>query len=198
MRVRIETIVDSSGRIRELVNSLGPAGRRELNAGAAAQLWVDVRKHLRDYAASHHATANRLGATPTGHLEKAAATMLRESDADSATVVINSPGIRRALGPLDIRPKTARALTIPVHWLAYGKRVGEVRRKHPVFRLKGRDVLAAKIEGKLTPLYVLRAAVTVPQDRAILPGDEAMGASVKRGYLGVIRNVVQKLSMGAA
>lgn len=198
MRVRVETIVDPSGRIRQLINSLGPAGKKELNAGAAAQLWADVRKHLRDYAASHHATASRLGAQQTGHLEKAAATMLRESDADSATVSISSPGIRRALGPLTIRPTRARALTIPVHWMAYGKRVGEVRRSTPVFKLKGRDVLATTIDGRLIALYVLRASVTIPQDRSILPSDEAMGGSVKRGYLGVIRNVVAKTGMGAA
>lgn len=198
MRVRVETIVDPSGRIRQLINSLGPAGKKELNAGAAAQLWADVRKHLRGYAASHHGTATRLGAQQTGHLEKAAATMLQESDADSATVTISSPGIRRALGPLTIRPAKARALTIPVHWMAYGKRVGEVARSHPVFRLKGRDVLATTIDGKLTALYVLRASVTIPQDRGILPSDEAMGGSVKRGYLGVIRNVVAKLGKGTA
>lgn len=197
MRVIIETIVDPAGRIKRLINSLGPAGRKELNDGASAQLWADVRAHLRGYAAGHHASAQRLGATPTGHLEIAAATMQHDSDAKSASVSIHSPGIRRVWGAVTIRPKTARALTIPIHWLAYGKRVGELNRVLQIYRPKGTDILAANIEGKMTPLYVLKAAVTLPQDRSILPGDAALGQSVRKGYLVVIRSVIAKTT-GAA
>lgn len=197
MQLKFELVQDPSGRIRQLVRQLGDAGRSELNAAAAARLWADTRAHLRRYALGHHATASRLGATPTGHLEQAAASMQRSSDSTAATVSIHSPGIRRALGAITIRPAQARALTIPIHALAYGKRVAELRRAHRVFRLGKTDVLAADVDGVPTPMYVLRASVTLPQDRSILPSDAELERSVKTGYLGAIRAVVAKLGMAS-
>lgn len=197
MDIKFQLVPDASGRIRKLIGSLGSAGRKELNDGAAAQLWADVRAHLKRYAATHHASAGRLGAMPTGHLEKAAATMTKTSSADSATVQIASPGIRRALGPLMIRPVRARALTIPIHALAYGRRVAELARSHRVYRMGKTDVLAADIEGVPTPMYVLKAAVTVPQDRSLLPPDAALERSVRLGYLGVIRSIVAKAGLAS-
>ena len=192
-QVRITYTPAPFGRIAQLVNALGPAGRKELNDAASAQLFADVRAHLRGYAASHHGSSNKLGATPTGHLERAASTMQHDSDADSATVSISSPGIRRVWGALTIRPTKARALTIPIHAIAYGRRVGEVARTYRIYRLKGTDVLAADVNGAMTPLYVLKAAVTLPQDRALLPSDAALGQSVKKGYVFKIRSVIEKM-----
>lgn len=197
MKLALSIQHDPTGRIRELTGALGPAGMSELNAGASAHLFALTRGHLRKYAANHHKTANRLNAMPTGHLEKAAATMQHGSNAEAATVSISSPGIRRALGPLNIRPSRARALTIPIHALAYGKRVGELSRVYPIYRPKGTDILAATIDGEMTPLYVLKAAVTVPQDRNLLPSNANMQRAVKTGYLGVIRTVIHKTRHGA-
>lgn len=193
MKVNIEVIKDPNGRISKLVNALGTAGRKELNDAASAVLWADVRAHLRSYAGNHHGSAQKLGATPTGHLEKAAATMQHDSDADSATVAIHSPGIRRVWGALTIRPTRARALTIPIHAIAYGKRVGELNRVYQIYRPKGTDVLAANIDGNMTPLYVLKASVTLPQDRSILPSDAAMSKSVRTGYLLKIKSIIGRM-----
>lgn len=187
-------IIDPNGKIKQLINALGPDGRKELHDSASAQLFADVRRHLLNYAAVHHKTAWKLGAQPTGHLEKAAATMQHESSADSATVTINSPGIKRVWGEVTIRPIKAKALTIPVHWLAYGKRVGELQRTMTVYRPKGSDFLATTIDQVMTPLYVLRAAVTLPQDRLILPSDAALGQSVRTGYLFKIKSIIARMT----
>ena len=72
----------------------------------------------------------------------------------------------------------ARALTIPIHWLAYGKRVGELQRTMTVYRPKGTNILATNINGVLTPLYVLKAAVTLPQDRPDLAERYRLWASL--------------------
>ena len=80
------------------------------------------RSHLGRAAASRHKTASRLGAAPTGHLEEAARTMLMEADTDHGAVLVRSPGFSRALGPLTIRAKRARALTIPLDRVSYGRR----------------------------------------------------------------------------
>ena len=79
------------------------------------------RSHLGRAAASRHKTASRLGAAPTGHLEEAARTMLMEADTDHGAVLVRSPGFSRALGPLTIRAKRARALTIPLDRVSYGR-----------------------------------------------------------------------------
>ena len=197
MKLKFTLIADPSGRIRSLVQALGDSGKKELNDGASSALHADVRKHLRSYAASHHKSANKLGAMPTGHLEKAAATMQHASSSTEATVSIYSPGIGRAFRSMTIRPTRARALTIPIHALAYGMRVAEVARAHTIFRPKKADYLATVIDGQITPLYLLRQAVTVPQERGLMPSDGAMQSSVRRGYLGVIQNVINKLRMGA-
>ena len=187
-------IIDRNGKINQLIHALGPEGRKELHDAASAQLFADVRAHLRSYASSHHKTADRLGAQRTGHLEKAAATMQHTSSPDSASVTINSPGIKRVWGAVTIRPVKAKALTIPIHWLAYGKRVAELQRTMTVYRPKGTDILAANIDGQLTPLYVLKAAVTVPQDRLILPSNAALGQSVRGGYLFKIRSIITRMT----
>jgi len=196
-RISLSIIRDPSGRIRQLIRELGADGRRELNAGAAATLWADVRAHVRRYAAGHHASANRLGAMPTGHLEQAAATMQRDADADGGYVSIDSPGFRRVFGIQEIRPSRARALTIPIHAIAYGRRVAEVSRYHRVFRPRGKSYLAANIDGTLTPLYALRKSVSIPQDRTMLPTDEQLGESVRRGYMGVIRATLAKIGVAS-
>lgn len=193
MKVNVQVIQDPSGRIKALLNAVGPAGRRELLDAAGAVLFADVRVHLLNYARSHHGSAQRLGAQPTGHLEKAAATMQHDTGINSATVSIHSPGIGRVYQALTIRPKKARALTIPINAISYGKRVGELSRVYQIFRPKGTDVLAAEINGQMTLLYALKAMVTLPQDRSILPSDAAMGKSVRTGYLMKIQSIVPRM-----
>jgi hypothetical protein len=171
-----------SGRIAALARSLGPEDRRTLNESAARQLRTDIRAHLRSEASRRHGTAQRLGAQPTGHLEKAAQSTGWSADAEAATVTVSSPGITRVFHPLKIEPKRARKLTIPVHALGYGRPASEVSAAHRLFRPKGKDYLMAKIDGRPTVVYLLRKAVMVPQDRSLLPSDEALGASARKGY----------------
>lgn len=176
-----------SGRIAAFARALGPAGRQTLNESAARQLWADIRAHLRGEASRRHGTAGRLGAQPTGHLEKAAQSTDWMADAEAATVTVHSPGISRVFHPLRIEPKRARTLTIPVHALGYGRRASEVSAAHRLFRPKGKDYLMADIDGRATVIYLLRKAVMVPQDRSLMPSDEALEASAKHGYRDAIR-----------
>ena len=82
---------------------LEPSARAELHREIAAEISETVRGHLRRYALTHHATASRLGARPTGNLEDARVDAA--SDSSGATVTVAALGIRRALGPLEIRPR---------------------------------------------------------------------------------------------
>lgn len=188
----------STPKLDAMVKQLGPDGRVELNTAAAYSLWADARAHLKSYAATHHATADRLNATRTGHFEDAATNMGWGAGADVGYVEVTAPGIGRVFRDLEIRPIKAQALTIPIHAIAYGRRVAEVRRSHAVFqprKAKGEKasyLATTDDDGNIIPLYVLVRSATVPQDRTILPSDEAMTKSVANGLLTKIKDVLER------
>lgn len=192
----IITVDTRTPRLNALQKTLSPAGRKALHAAGAESLWAACRSHLRTYALNHHRSATRLGAQPTGHLEQAAASSTWHADETSGQVEIAAAGIRRVFHDLEIKPRRARALTIPIHAIAYGRRVAEVSRAHHVFRPKRKgsepaNYLAAVIDGQLTPLYVLVRRAVVPQDRTILPDDPAMHTAATSGMLAIIHRTIE-------
>lgn len=190
MPIKIEMKAEMSKKLQKFLASLGDAGRAHMWSGAAAQLDADFRAHIRQYSKSHHKTADKLGAMRTGHLEHAAESVEVTHTADAATVAVRSPGITRAFRSLVIRPVSASALTIPIHALAYGKRVRELARNTPIFRPKKKNYLATIQDGKITVLYLLRRAANIKQDRSILPSNAAILASVKKGMKAAFENAM--------
>ena len=162
-----------------IVKRLDPSARAELHREIAAEISETVRDHLRSYALSHHRTASRLGARPTGNLEDAK--IDARSDSSGATVTVAALGIRRALGPLEIRPRDKSALTIPVAALAYGRTVADLRNKGiGVFRPKGKNYLAYRENPKSqfsTVLYVLAKRATLKHEPDLLPTRETLTAN---------------------
>ena len=106
------TVNISTPQLDGIIKRLDPGARAELHREIAAEMQETVQDHLRSYALGHHRTANRLGARPTGNLEDAK--VEASIDTAGATVTVKALGIRRALGPITIRPKDKQALTIPV------------------------------------------------------------------------------------
>ena len=158
---------------------LEPSARAELHREIAAEISETVRGHLRRYALTHHATASRLGARPTGNLEDARVDAA--SDSSGATVTIAALGIRRALGPITIRPRTKAALTIPVAALAYGRSVAYLKNHgYDIFRPKGKNYLAYKENPKSqfsTVLYILAKQATLKHEPDLLPPRETLTAN---------------------
>lgn len=172
------------GPMRRLFAAMGPEGRRACHHAMAYALLVLCRKHLARAAASRHKTAARLGAAPTGHLEEAARTMLIQADADHGAVEVRSPGFARALGPLTVRARRAKALTIPLDRAAHGRRAAELKRMGwSLFRAPGpalRGILLGKgPSGEVRALYALRPSVTLPHDPGLLPKHEALAQTTK-------------------
>ena len=190
--------VDTSGattKLRTLAARLGPRGRGALNQGAATELAAVTRAHFRAYAQSHHFSAHRIGAQPTGNLEAAAAAILPSSDERAAWCVITAAGINRALHPLTIVPRQKRALTIPVSPYSYGRSVPEMAREAPIFRIK--DMLArAGSDGRPEYLYALKQRVVVPRDPTMLPAAEKLTDAAMRGYKAVIARIVAARAAG--
>ena len=182
------TVDISTPQLDGIVERLGQASRAELHAEIAGRLQTIVDNHLASYALSHHATAGRLGARPTGNLEKAKVTAT--SGADGATVTVAAPGIRRALGPITIKPKYKQALTIPVAALAYGRTVAYLKAQGVnVFRPKGKNYLAYKENPKSkfsTVLYILAKRATLKHEPDLLPSQDTLAANAleaARGYI---------------
>lgn len=180
--------------LRRLVLAMGPKGRTRLNRAAAYGLLELCRRHLKREAKGRHATAHRLGGVPTRHLEKAARDMTAAANAVEGAVNIASPGFGRVFSPITIRPRRARALTIPIAGVAYGQRADDLRRKGwTLFRspAKGvRDILLGKgPTGEVKALYALRASVTLPQDRTLLPTDQAMADAVRAAVAQHLANI---------
>ena len=181
-------------KLQKLVKALGPTGRKSLNTRAASRLFARVRSHIAGLAATRHTTAMRLGATPTGYFEKAANNTSYAADATTATVTIRAPGFRRVFGDVRVLPVAAKALTIPIHPMAYGKRVYELQREGiQILRPKGKNFLIhPKKDGTFDLLYVLVASALIRQDRTLLPTDDEMSAEAAQGIRNALSEAMQQ------
>lgn len=167
---------------------------RRLDAGSSASaagevLATVVQRHVLRASAARHRTASRLGATPTGHLSDGAANIRMEKAGRRAVVTVPIPGITRAFHALHIRPRTAKALTIPINAVAYGMRAPELAaRGWSLFTLPAKEgpgagILFGRRAGarSTVALYLLRESADVPQDRELMPSDEEMGEALAYG-----------------
>lgn len=156
--------------------------RKELFSVGANALASGLQRYLRREAGRRHSTAGRLGAKPTGIISKGAARITAQSSCNEAIVSVPIVGIARAFHDLTIKPRAAKALTIPIAAAAYGHRVRElVRMGWTVFRPQGKDFLMGKRrdgDGEGVALYSLRKSVVVRQDRTLLPSDDQVSATI--------------------
>ena len=169
-------------RIREKIDN-----SKFAEAGASS-LAPTVRRHL--LALNLHRTRDWLNsrsqtrAKPTQHFRKGAAAVYIKTGNGEASVVVPIPGISRAFKTLEIAPRTASILTIPINSIAYGKRAGELRAEGwKLFRGKGKGkhILFGAYNGERLGLDALKDRVRVPQDRSLLPSDQQVNAAVQRG-----------------
>ena len=180
------------GKWLDLVKS---EGRRLVFSDVANAVRILVRSHLFRIAPRHHISAHRLGATPTGHIEKGARATQFTASTNGAEVIISIPGLSRAFRPLTITPRTANALTLPISSHSYGKRVGDLRTSGwNIFRPKGKDTLWGKLqdEDDAVPLYVLHKRVQLKQDRSLLPSDAELGTTASKAMLDYIRRATRR------
>lgn len=159
-----------------------------LAKAAAGALQILVMRHLQKVARERHNTANRLGATPTGFWSGSAQAVSLHTHANDAEVSVTHPGIARALRDVIIRPRRAKALTIPLRAEAYGKRPREFANLSgaDLFRPKGTRILATEEGGKLTPMYALCASVTQRRDPTLLPDQKTIDDALARAAINAL------------
>lgn len=176
--------------LKALLKTLSHEMRQDLHAGIAVALLACCREHLRKESARRHASARRLGATPSGHLERA--TFSTEASPDAGTVLIASPGISRTFRTLTITPRRAKALTIPIAPEAYARRTAELSRAGwQLFRAqKWHGILFGKnpVSGEVKALYALKGRVTLPQDRSLLPTDDTLQQTARNALAKLLQH----------
>lgn len=107
-------------------------------------------------------------------------------DASEAQIAITQPGLAMKLEGGTVRPRTARALAIPIHADSYGvwaRDWDERYPQRPIFPIRGaRNALLAEAVGtdQVRPLYVLKKSQKIPADPAALPGAEDFSAPLVR------------------
>lgn len=178
--------------LRNLSAAIRAEGRRVIAAVTVNGLLTLFRRHLIQASRSRHRTADRLGAPRTGHWEEAARTLTARYRDDGGDLLIAGPGIRRAFGPLVVRPKRAKALTIPLSAPAYGVRVGELEDRGWIIRRVKSVLVGNGPDGKAIPLYALKAKVTLPHDPGLLPSKSARRAAVTDAVSRAFARIAEK------
>lgn len=195
------TIEVRGGATIELLRRLG-SRRRELNEMIGEGAALITRTHLAQIAQTRHKTATALGANPTGHFKEAAESVnVAASGAGAELRISHRGGLTRAVRDVRILPTGGRrALTLPIHALAYGRRVKEVERElgQKLFRPyyddgKRAGALAARAPGgELLWLYALRSSTFQKQDRSLLPSDEEYQVAGSRAITGFLEIALQE------
>ena len=162
--------------LNRFLDCLKPAGRHHLFSAAAASVSNLVRLHIAADAPRRHFSSSRLGAAPTGFMEKAARKTVFRADAQHGEVVIPSPGFGRAFHDVEIVPTHGAALTLPISGFSYGRRVKEMTAMGWLIfrpkRDKSKDIDGSTLWGNLKgdepiPLYILKKRVKQRQDRVL-------------------------------
>ena len=166
---------------------------------AGVRLARCIRNHLRLLSNTRHDTANRLGASPTGHF-KASDVLPPNATNSDVSVTVTTPGISRAYHDIDIDPVNGQFLTIPLHADAYGLSAREYSERYgKLFRInqkgsteKGKVLYTRDaLNGKPVPLYALVSHVHQPQDPSLMPSNQAMTEEALQGALAAIKQILR-------
>jgi hypothetical protein len=166
----VATVSISLSQAIPLEAQIGRLEPKEISKIAATRYLELLRRHFRQEVVHRHTSAGRLGASPTGYW----ANPTTYTELQGETITITKPGIARALREVVIRPRHSRALTLPLHAMAYGKRVADLRHTlgKAIYRPKGARILAYNDDSGLVPLYALVGQVRQPQDPTLLPSED--------------------------
>lgn len=168
--------VDIQDQVTPLIERLGAVGKSQALKKEVAQTGERLfQDHFRRLESERHRTGG------TNFYGRAALATTGKATSDGATVSINQRGIaQRVFGGI-IRPKEKKALAIPVHPDAYGKRAADPAWGDTLQFIPGNEergvsigILVRKQQADDfgTVMYVLRGFVKQDPDPTVLPRDE--------------------------
>lgn len=151
---------------------------------------------------SRHKTANKFGVKPTGILEFAESSptsysrgggkIFSQRKGESNSIFISGiPFIQKAFRDLNITPKKASALTIPLHRDAVRTPARQIASKGwNTFIPRGKSYIAGKKGNskKIVPLYALSKSVRIPRDARLLPPAHLMDYWAKDAIIKELSN----------
>jgi hypothetical protein len=130
---------------------------------------------------------NKLGGTRQHWWSKVASSVNNPIllDRSSASIAITQPGIALQVEGGTVRPRTAKALAIPIHRDSHGVWARDWKERYPhrpLFPIRGkRNMLLAEAEGDgVRPLYVLKKSQEIPADPEALPPAKDLGTPLVR------------------
>lgn len=178
---------DLDRRIKTSMNSLLRA--------AGTSLAKRIRQHMRLLNRNRHSALS--GGKSSNHFSPDKVSEPTVSQ-DAVTVAVDIPGITRAYHDIDIYPKEANALAIPLHESAYGisPRENNDRGTYKLFRIKKNgvpgNVLYRNDEGGgLIPMYALTQHVHQVQDPTLMPSNQELTESAIEGLQSALKVVLQ-------
>lgn len=90
-----------------------------------------------------------------------------------ASANVDVPGVARAYHDITIVPRFKKALTIPIHRWAYGKKASDFTDTFVVKKKdSGKSFIAQKLGGQLVYLFALCKKAFQPKDSKIMPSDK--------------------------
>ena len=174
-------------------------GMASVYRNAGVRLARCIRNWIRLLASTRHDTANKLGATPTGHFRASDVQPPNATNAD-VSVTVTTPGISRAYHDIDIDPVNGSWLTIPLHSESYGLSAREYSERYgKLFRINKKgstekgNVLYTKdvLNGKPIPMYALTTHVHQVQDPSLMPSSDKMTEEALNGALAAIKQILK-------
>lgn len=202
--VRVDIEYRPTPVLDRLLSRMGPDGRRKLEEDGAKQAATVTRNWLMRLAGERHDTAHKLGAVPTGVVRRTAKGTRPEERDGEHFVVVPHPLFRRAFKDVEIAPKTAQALAIPVAKASYGRLPRTMGEMFVWSRKKGTEgqddkgaAFLARSQGKgknarLELLFLLyRGRITQKRDPSLLPGRATLAEAARKGIAARLRSVLK-------
>lgn len=193
----LEVTVSIPSNIDRLAEKL-QAGMSSVYKNAGVRLARVIRNHMRLLASTRHDTANRLGATPSGHF-KASDVLPPNATTSDVSVTVTTPGISRAYHDVDISPVNGSHLTIPLHADAYGISPREFkgnlfRINRPGSSTEKQNVLYTSdvLNKKPIAMYALVDTVHQQQDPSLMPTNREMTEEALQGALAAVKAILRK------
>ncbi len=187
--------VEVEDRLTPLLKALAAAAEGEDRIRLSEAMEIEVRQlivfHFTTLAETRHATADRLGGTQTGYIADLAQNFDQVGtitvDDSGLEIAMRHPVISRAFHDVTIRPVAAKALTIPVNGLAYGRSPREFAGQLFIYVNKTTHdaFLALRTQNKgerPTLMYLLAREVTQKQDRTLFPSESNLATA---GAIGI-------------
>lgn len=108
---------------------------------------------------------------------------------DVGVTNVDIPGAGRAYHDVTIKPIRAKALTIPIHSSAYGKKAADFK---DLFKPKDKNILAQNQGGHLVALFALAKSAFQKQDSSLMPTDESLANNIFNALAPVIEKSVSE------